>query len=67
MTRLIYEDTSIVFETNGDGSEITINFLGDCTQLVKELRMKLKAQGFIINDKQGVLDTQLKILAKETE
>ena len=63
MTRLIYEDIPILFETNGDCSAITLNFPDECIDLVRVLRGKLRASGFSVRSV-GVNDNQLTLTAK---
>lgn len=48
MTRIIYENVPVLFETNGDCSAITLHFPDEFAGKVKELREKLKNQGFNI-------------------
>ena len=62
MTRIIYEKVTILLETNGDCSSITLNFMDDDIQLVQELRRKLKSHGFPVQE-DFVNDNQLKLSA----
>jgi hypothetical protein len=50
VTRIIYEDANFVFETNGDGSAIQLNFASGQERLVAELRAQLKKVGWRVVD-----------------
>lgn len=62
MTRIIYENVPILLETNRDCSTITLNFLDSDIELVRELREKLRLQGFSIWRK-FINDNQLRLSA----
>lgn len=61
MTRLIYENTPVMLETNDDCSSITLNFDFSDVEIVRELRAKLTENGYRVQETL-INDTQLRLL-----
>lgn len=63
MTRIIYENIPVIFETNGDCSSITLNFPVGMEKFVHELRIKLKANGLLVQERLAN-DCQIKLVGR---